>query len=267
MAGSGGGPTERFASTLTDLMTSLAVIFVLLLVVFLKNSQEKPSQSKQLVKSQISEIVKDQDLKVTLSPDDPLSVIVSVAEDKLRFPLNGHSVGVEGAKFLGDFFVPFSRKVCAEPLRSQLDSLVIEGHTDTSGEMRPEGIHRNIELSQQRSFAVLAQALKSIRSDPGLYECLLKLTSATGRGSRSPIVRFGAYQAALSRRVEIKIRVKSNEQRFRSLVTEQQAILEERRSSGSVSEASPSATTSLPSVPTALPLPPSGASVLRPTGP
>jgi hypothetical protein len=45
-----------------------------------------------------------------------------------------------------------------------------------------------------------------------MSECLLKLASATGRGSRIPVAIDGKYEADRSRRVEIKIRVKSAEQ-------------------------------------------------------
>jgi hypothetical protein len=48
---------------------------------------------------------------------------------------------------------------------------------------------------------------------------MLTMASASGRGSRSPVLVNGAYSADLSRRVEIKIRVRSAEQQLRNLET------------------------------------------------
>jgi outer membrane protein OmpA-like peptidoglycan-associated protein len=58
----------------------------------------------------------------------------------------------------------------------------------------------------------------SVQGESETYECLLKLASATGRGSRNPVLADdGSYSADQSRRVEIKIRVRSAEQQFRKL--------------------------------------------------
>jgi outer membrane protein OmpA-like peptidoglycan-associated protein len=216
MAGGGGG-TDKFASTLTDLMTSLAVIFILLLVVFLKQSHDQSKKAKDQVANQLQPLLEEKDLQLKQDPEDPLKLTVMVGEDQLRFPVNSASLSASGATFIGTFFKNFAAKICDPTLRDKVDSLVIEGHTDTSGEKTPEGVRRNIELSQKRSFSVLEQALASVQGEPQSYECLLKLTSANGRGSRVPILVNNVYDPDLSRRVEIKIRVRSSEQQFKSI--------------------------------------------------
>ena len=57
MAGGTQQGTQAFASTLTDLMTSLAVIFILLLVVFLKQSHGKSQQAKDEVREQLNAVL------------------------------------------------------------------------------------------------------------------------------------------------------------------------------------------------------------------
>jgi outer membrane protein OmpA-like peptidoglycan-associated protein len=208
--------TQAFASTLTDLMTSLAVIFILLLVVFLKQSHDQSRKAKEQVKSKLTELLEQKSLDLRQDPEDPLKLSVMVGEDQLRFPVNGFSLSPAASEFVTTFFKTFAGKICDPTLRDKVDSVVIEGHTDTSGERTPEGVGHNIALSQRRSFSVLESALKSVQGDPQLYECLLKLTSANGRGSRSPIMVSGAYNPDLSRRVEVKIRVRSSEQQFKA---------------------------------------------------
>lgn len=219
MAGgdTGNGSAGTFASTLTDLMTSLAVIFILLLVVFLKQAHDHSKKAKDAVREQLQALLEQKSLALKQDPEDPLSLAVMVGESQLRFPVGGFSLSSEGAEFIEHFFKNFSQKICGSTLKEKVDSIIIEGHTDQSGEKTPDGVRRNIILSQKRSYAVLERALRSAQDDPPTYECLLKLASASGRGSRSPVLVDNEYNSDLSRRVEIKIRVRSAEQQFREL--------------------------------------------------
>ena len=215
MAGGGPQGTQAFASTLTDLMTSLAVIFVLLLTVFLKQSHDKSKQAKDEVREQLNAVMMQKSLNLSQDPDDPLTLTVKVGENQLRFPLGGSSLSSEGRDFVGGFFKSFATRICDKNLRDKIDSILIEGHTDKVGEGTPEGVRANIMLSQRRSFAVLEHALSSVQGNHDVQDCLLKLSSATGRGSQSPILANGQYSANESRRVEIRIRVRSSEQQLK----------------------------------------------------
>ncbi len=212
-----------FASTLTDLMTSLAVVFILLLVVFIKQAHDQSRIAKQTVEEQLTSLLEQDSLALRQDPNDPLNMAVMVDESRLRFSLGEASLSPAGASFVASFFRSFATRLCSPALRDKIDSIVIEGHTDTSGERTPDGVRQNIALSQRRSYSVLEHALKSVQGSPETYECLLKFASATGRGSRSPVVVGSAYSPELSRRVEIKIRVKSAEQQFRKLIQGSQA--------------------------------------------
>ena len=215
--GGGGGGTQAFASSITDLMTSLAVIFILLLVVFLKQAHDQSSKAKEAVTDQLQTFLSEQSLALKQDPDDPLKLAVKLGESELRFPVGDSTLSSDGVKFVRGFFSSFATRICDPKLRDKVDSVVIEGHTDTSGERTPEGVRKNIRLSQQRSYSVLEQALSSVQGQPETYECLLKLTSANGRGSRIPVVTAGVPDPDLSRRVEIKIQVRSAEQQFKAL--------------------------------------------------
>ena len=196
-------------------MTSLAIIFVLLLVVFLKQSHDQAQRAKDELQGELTPLLTAKDLALKQDPDDPLSLQVTVGENVLRFPVGGSALTPAGGGFIENFFAGFAAKVCDPKIRDKIDSIVIEGHTDQSGEKTPDGVRRNIELGQRRSYSVLERALKGAESQPAVYECLLKLASASGRGSRSPVLVNGAYDPDKSRRVEIRIRVRSAEQQLR----------------------------------------------------
>lgn len=214
--------TETFGHSLTDLMTSLAIIFVLLLVVFLKHAHDQSERAKESVQKQLADLLEAKKLEIRQDAKDPLTLAVKLDETLLRFPVGGDSLTSSGDQFVRGFFKTFAQQICEPSLRAKIDSVIIEGHTDNSGERTPEGVRHNIALSQRRSYAVLESALKSLPSDSPDYECLLKLASANGRGSREPIYEpvaaspgkeaQTAYSPHLSRRVEVKIRVKSAEQ-------------------------------------------------------
>ena len=219
MASMGSTPgTQSLSNTMTDLMTSLAVIFILLLVVFLKQAHDQSKRAKDQVKQQLGVLLQEKDLALRQESDDPLTLTVMVGENQLRFPLAGYALSHDGQKFVDQFFSQFARKICQPGMKEKVDSIVIEGHTDTSGERNAEGVRKNILLSQKRSLSVLERAMTSVQNDTETYECLLRLSSATGRGSRRPVLAAdGRYSADLSRRVEIKIRVRSAEQQFRKI--------------------------------------------------
>src|SRR4051812_2806890 len=149
--GSGSG-SQAFASTLTDLMTSLAVIFILLLVVFLKQAHDQSKKAKEEVSSQLDALLKQESLALRQDPEDPLTLSVKLGEDQLRFPVGSSSLTPKGSEFIGAFFKDFASKVCQPQLREKIDSIVIEGHTDQSGEKTPDGVRGNIALSQRRSY-------------------------------------------------------------------------------------------------------------------
>lgn len=206
--------TGFLANSFTDLMASLAVIFILLTVVFIKSASEKSEKTKEAVRKGLAEVLDRNQLPLEQDPADPLVLSVRVSESLLKFAINSAKVSSAGVEFINGFFPTLAEQLCKEEVRAQLDSLVIEGHTDRTGEETNQGTNRNIQLSQERALSVLTQALNSLRAKPELHECLLRIASASGRGSRRPVIVENKYDSDLSRRVEIKIRVKSTEQDF-----------------------------------------------------
>lgn len=204
------GNSDHLSSSLTDLMTSLMVIFILLLLVFLKRSAGvEPAITSRLLntlKSQLSlkEFGKD---NIQLDPKQPFTILVIVPDNKLSFDLNRAELKPEGARFLATNIRTLSEILCGSEFKPHVDSIVVEGHTDrnqyrgVSPEIS-EGL--NLALSQDRSLAVVKQSLEVLSGAPQ-RGCFLERLSANGRGQQD-----ATGNPDHDRRVVFKIRVKAN---------------------------------------------------------
>lgn len=219
MAGDSSG--AGLASSMTDLMTSLAVIFILLLVASLNNTQQEGEQTRNDILLRLQEKLskelveyKDQGFQLTNDPKDPLGLIIVVPEGLLNFAVNRADIPEPGVQFLNRITPKLADTVCADDFRPEMNSIVVEGHTDSTGTDET-----NLPLSQARSMAVVGSSLKILKDaelngTSSSRRCFLDLVSATGRGSVEPLVdESGNENLARSRRVVFKIRVRSLEQK------------------------------------------------------
>jgi len=247
------GNSTSLASSFTDLMTSLAVIFILLLVASHNNEQQKldtalvttevtrqqledaqrrlaeAEQETRTTRYQIlvalqeaMQVFTAQGVSTEMDPRDPLGLLIIVPEGLLAFGINEARIPPAGLDFLRYFAPTLARTACAPRFRDEINSIVVEGHTDSSG---PDEL--NLPLSQARSMAVVRESLRLLsgaaeesRPSAGFRGCFLHFVSATGRGSselicpkdRENCLR-GEEDKDRSRRVVFKIRVRSLEQR------------------------------------------------------
>ena len=91
------------ASSLTDLMTSLAVIFILLLVATLNNARQEVQGAKAEVLSRLQDALlrfQEKGVEVKTDPKDPLGLLVVVPEDLLNFPVGRSEIRDLGVNFL-----------------------------------------------------------------------------------------------------------------------------------------------------------------------
>jgi outer membrane protein OmpA-like peptidoglycan-associated protein len=200
---------EQLTSGIMDLMTSLAVIFVLLLVVFASSPRAaappapapRPEPARvDPNRAALSELTR---LGLVLESDarDPLLLRLVVPESLLNFEFGRSALTRPADVFLREMMPVYARAVCG-PLRDRIAGIVIEGHTDDLG-----GDPLNLRLSQERSFRVLVRGLEVIAEvAPAEHGCFAALASASGRGKQDLI-----YDAARrpdresSRRVVFKI--------------------------------------------------------------
>ena len=202
------------SNSFIDLMTSLAVIFILLLCASLNNAQQQSETTRNSVLAEVQRALKDfaaGGMEVKSDPKDPLGLLILVPEDLLAFQLDRADISPNGELFLKAFIPKLSRTVCSPRFVNEIYSIVVEGHTDSSGTAQ-----HNWELSQKRSMSVVRTSLSILNTDEMETErtYFLRLLSASGRGSAEVVTGPGGTEnAPLSRRVVFKIRVRSLEQK------------------------------------------------------
>lgn len=207
---------------LMDLMTSLAIIFVLLLAASLapQAAQDVPTDTPTPPQTTVSdpappltsnvqtllyEHLAQFGLSVDNDPHDPFLMRIVIPEDLLNFDSGKSTLTPQADRFLTDMMPRYAVLVCG-PLEAHIDSVVIEGHTDDRGDDA-----MNLRLSQERSFHVMTKGLEVIdRAEPTVSPCFQRLTSASGRGRQDLIAHPATgVDREKSRRVIFKLRLRS----------------------------------------------------------
>jgi outer membrane protein OmpA-like peptidoglycan-associated protein len=196
-----------------DLMTSLAMVFILLFAAFITQTSSGAQSQLQEHKNDVQAALGDHLERVGLSLErdlrDPLALAIVIPEHRLTFEFGRSTLSPDAERFLEET-MPFYASVLCGPLRDKIDSLAIQGHTDDRG----DDVY-NLKLSQERSLAVMVKGLKVIEAqEPSAYQCFQEITSASGRGRQDLIYEVdNRVNREKSRRVIFTIRLRSTEQR------------------------------------------------------
>lgn len=187
-------------------MTSLAVIFILLFAAYVSRaheSQENHVQNQQVPRDSQQE--QELDGRLLKHEDRKSGVLaVSMPNDALTFDFGESRLLPPAEAFLSETMPHYAAMVCAQGGK-EVEAFVIEGYTDDLGDDL-----RNLRLSQERSFAVLAKSVEVVREKlPWAYECFLQKATANGRG-RQNLLRdeAGDLDRERSRRVMFKIHLR-----------------------------------------------------------
>ncbi|MCA9479801.1 MAG: OmpA family protein, partial [Nitrospira sp.] len=152
------GTNEHGTTTmgLIDLMTSLAIVFILLFAMVSTQATSEAQSPLQANTENVREVLRDHlgqfGLSLDADPHDPLTLIIVVPEKQLNFEFGQSRLSSQADRFL-EATMPFYATDLCGPLRKKIDSLTIQGHTDDQG----DDIY-NLQLSQERSLAVMIKA-------------------------------------------------------------------------------------------------------------
>jgi len=198
-------------SSLTDLMTSLMVIFILLLLVFVhrtagKNVAVTDALLKTLQTDLIPQGFSTKDIQI--DKKDRNAILVIVPDNLMNFEIGQSNLKPEGEEFLRTRVPKLAEVLCGAEYRATVESVVVEGHTDARpyrGFSPEESQNLNLKLSQDRSMQVVKNALAFLVDHPNERGCFLEKLSASGRGEQD-------LEATPedSRRVIFKIRVRAD---------------------------------------------------------
>src|SRR5260370_15994432 len=107
---------SSLSSSMTDLMTSLAVVFILLLVASLNNAQKEGVGMRNEMVVKLQEAFREFEahgVKVESDPKDPLSLLVLVPEGLLQFQFDRAEIPQQGLDFLRQFAPRLSSVACS----------------------------------------------------------------------------------------------------------------------------------------------------------
>src|SRR5260370_19092269 len=153
---------EHLNSSLTDLMTSLMVIFILLLLVFISGSATKDIAVRQVLLAKLKKELEPKGFgndNIQPDPKDPTAILIIVPNKLMNFELGKSDLRSDGADFLKTHIPQLAEVVCAAQFRESVESIVVEGHTDDSGfrgSSNDESENLNLKLSQERAMRVVS---------------------------------------------------------------------------------------------------------------
>jgi flagellar motor protein MotB len=220
--------SEHLSSSLTDLMTSLMVIFILLLLVFISHTASKDTALRDTL---LAKLQNDKDLipqgkdstpngftkdSIKADRNNPDAILVIIPNNLMGFDTEKYTLKEEGKQFIQNYMPKIASVLCDNA--SGVDSIVVEGHTDKNkwqGFSDEDSVNKNLTLSQQRSMSVVEEALNVLKEDN--RTCFLDKLSATGRGEQGAATpkddsRDAAEKAnEASRQVIFRIHVKAHD--------------------------------------------------------
>ena len=176
---------------ISDLMSVLMMVFLLIAVIYINRIEKKKAQLRQTAETYI-------EIKEGIYND----LIEEFANDTARWnaTINANTLTVSfrgGGQFIGtsdklsrefqkklNSFIPRYLGRLRDNYREYIDELRVEGHASTEGSYMS-----NMSLSQDRSLQVLKYILlnEEVVHDPELYNWLQVSSSASGLSSSRPL--------------------------------------------------------------------------------
>lgn len=194
-------------SSITDLMTSLMVIFILLLLATISNRANEVETFRKILLGQLQENITNTEfsgLKIQADPKDPNSILLIVPDGLMNFETGKAILSEGGQTFLQKYIPRLAASLSEAKIRENIQSIVVEGYTDNHpyvGASKELSENLNLKLSQDRAMEVVKSALNSLQNEPDYRKFFLEKLSASGRGEQD-------LQSTdeMSRRVIFKIR-------------------------------------------------------------
>lgn len=195
---------------MVDLMTSLAVIFLLLFVAVPwrppVTHSSVPASDGVDPTTPVATVLGDRLRPFGLAPEqvDASELMVVMPEALLNFEFGKSTLSPAARQYVAEVMPVYIGAVCGA-IRDRIESIVVEGHADDLGN---DAV--NLKLSQARALAVLVAGVRAIEtSDPALGRCFQSLASASGRGKQDLVYRDGEIDRDQSRRVLFKMRLRT----------------------------------------------------------
>ena len=203
-----------FWITMTDLMTGLVLVFIVLFVyAYLQGQYHKIEQNmaQESANKALQESLKDENIQATV---DPVSGVVKIQDLEL-FELSSYKLSEKGKAYLDKFAPAYLNSLFSnEYLDKNIDKIIIQGHTDSqtfAGKYTDdEQYMKNMELSLNRAYAV-ANYMTNTSYNKENGNRLRKMILVEGASFSNPVMVNGKEDYDKSRRVELKLVFKNKD--------------------------------------------------------
>ena len=204
-----------FWVTMTDLMTALVLVFIVLFFyTYMTSFSAKLERVKELQKAteSLEETLKQQNIDASING---ITGVVKISDLEL-FEVNSYELSPKGREYLAKFSPAYLNALFSnEYMNKNIEKIVIQGHTDSQtfvGEYsKDEQYMKNMELSLRRAYTV-ANYMINTPYNKKHGDRLHKMVVVEGASFSDPIMTKGKEDYAKSRRVELKIVMKEPNQ-------------------------------------------------------
>lgn len=210
--GEAAGEGNIFWTTMSDLLLGLAIIFMVLFVLAMTGfTQEtvKQKQSQMEASKELVEKLKEADIEATV---DTMTGDVKISDLEL-FDLNSYELSEKGKLYLNKLVPIYVENIFTKPdLLENITNIVVQGHADSQQYVNVgtenEQFVKNMTLSLQRANSVAEYIFKT-NFNSSYDEKLRKMLVVEGRSYSDPVIVDGVEDFDKSRRVELKLKVKT----------------------------------------------------------
>jgi len=211
MSGEFQQPSSSHWIPLSDLMTALMMVFMLLAVLYMMRVEQTTTlvvreyevTRKDLMLALQKEFAKDlKQWDATFLGD----MTLRFNNPEIMFSTGSDQLSPKFKDVIRDFFPRYLRILDSEKFRNAVTEIRIEGHTSAFwGSVGPDEAYlRNMELSQARTRSVLGFILALPEAQANKPWIKRRLT-ANGLSSSRPILHANTVDQAASQRVEFRI--------------------------------------------------------------
>ena len=173
---------------------------------------KKRNQTIKLTLDELEKALRDEDIEAVIDWENGTVTL----DNGILFDTDSYTVKAKGFEVIDSFMNALDYVLQDEKIRSDISSINIQGHTDSSGTYL-----RNLKLSQDRALSVAEYCLSMSGLTIPQRQLLQRIMTAKGRANNDLVYRAdGSEDMEASRRVEFKFNLKDAE-----MINEMNAIL------------------------------------------
>lgn len=203
-----------FWVTMSDLMLGLAIIFISMFVVSITGFTQDSMKQKQAQKDVSEEISRQlHEMKIEATVDKMTGDLKIPAVE--LFEVNSYVLTPRGKQLLDKIAPVYINTIFSnKELSGQIENIIVQGHTDSQMfkgvTSQDQQFLRNMNLSLQRANSV-AEHMFHTGYNKSYHDDFRKKLVVEGKSYNEPIYTNGHEDYAKSRRVELKLKVKTLE--------------------------------------------------------